>query len=405
MNEKKQLWKGIVIGAVLTLVLVEAAVWGSKLLDKAQHLSLGSPKADLTNERIETKLDEIESLMNEYYLEEINPEQVEAFLYKGAMAGLGDVYAAYYTAEEYEDLRASTNGSYCGIGVEVTLDPDTGAAKILRVFEGTPAMEAGILPGDMICKIGGKNVIGEDLTKVTSMLKGKEHTWVHISVLREGEEEYLEFDMELRTIELISVESEMLEGQIGYIAISTFDDMTEKQFVNALDDLESRGMKGLIVDLRDNSGGVVSSVCGILDRILPEGLIVYTEDKYGNREEEYSNGKDYLDKPLAVLVNENSASASEIFAGAVKDYKAGTLIGTKTFGKGIVQGLFGLDDGSALKLTVSKYYTPKGNNIHGIGIEPDVWVEIEKSSGNQDKNLQKEDEQLEKAVEILNKQI
>ena len=240
---------------------------------------------------------------------------------------------------------------------------------------------------------------------VVSLIKGEENTQVTVSVVRDGEADYLELSVERRTIEIQTVGSAMLEDQIGYISITSFDDVTTAQFNKALDELEAQGIKGLVVDLRDNGGGLVSSVCAILDRLLPEGLIVYTEDKYGNREEETSDAEHYFDKPLAVLVNGNSASASEIFAGAVKDYGIGTLVGTKTFGKGIVQKIYPLHDGTAVKLTVSKYYTPKGNNIHEIGIEPDVEIELYEELKKEVLVPLEEDNQLQKAIEVLKEEI
>ena len=266
-------------------------------------------------------------------------------------------------------------------------------------------MEAGLRPGDILYKVGDAEVTGMDLTMVVSQIKGEENTKVLISVAREGEEDYLEFQVERRTIEIQTVGSAMLEDQIGYISITSFDDVTTDQFMKALDELETQGIKGLIVDLRGNGGGLVSSVCAILDRLLPEGLIVYTEDKYGNREEETSDAEHYFDKPLAVLVNGNSASASEIFAGAIKDYGIGTLVGTKTYGKGIVQKIYPLHDGTAVKLTVSKYYTPKGNNIHEIGIEPDVEIDLEEALKKEVVVPLGEDNQVQKALEVLRPEI
>ena len=262
-------------------------------------------------------------------------------------------------------------------------------------------MEAGLLPGDILYKVGDTEVTGMDLTMVVSQIKGKENTKVVISVVREGEEDYLDFQVERRTIEIQTVSSAMLEDQIGYIAITSFDDVTTDQFTKALDELEKQGIKGLVVDLRGNGGGLVSSVCAILDRLLPEGLIVYTEDKYGNREENTSDAEHYFDKPLAVLINGNSASASEIFAGAIKDYGIGTLVGTTTYGKGIVQKIYPLHDGTAVKLTVSKYYTPKGNNIHGIGIEPDVEIDLDEELKKEVLVPLEEDNQLQRARELL----
>ena len=400
MNEKKQLWKGIAIGFAATLIVIQAVMLGNGIL--TERVGKGETgQIDLTDQAVQEKLTEIEGLMNNYYLDELDSDQIETWLYKGAVAGLGDPYAAYYTEEEYQSLRDSTNGSYCGIGVEISQNISTGIVTITRVFEDGPAMEAGLCPGDILYKVGDMEATGQDLTMIVSRIKGEENTEAQISVARDGEEDYLEFQVKRRVIEIQTVSSAMLENQIGYIAITSFDDVTSEQFIKALDELETQGIKGLIVDLRDNGGGLVSSVCAILDRLLPEGLIVYTEDKYGNREEETSDAEHYFDKPLAVLVNGNSASASEIFAGAVKDYEIGTLIGTKTYGKGIVQKIYPLSDGTAVKLTVSKYYTPKGNNIHGIGIEPDVEIELDEALEKKAVVSLEEDNQLQKARELL----
>ena len=402
MKDKKQFVKGLAVGFVVTLALVEVLLFGQNVLSDIDDRNREeSGTLNLTSSSVEGKLDEIQTLMETYYLEDIDTEQVEDFLYKGAVAGLGDIYAAYYTEEEYQSMIDSTNGSYYGIGVEISQNMTTGIITISRVFEGSPAEEAGLLPGDVIYMIGDTEVTGEDLNKVVSLIKGEEFTTTTVTVAREGEKDYLEVEVERRTIEVPTVESEMLDGNIGYIAITSFDDVTTEQFLTALDTLESQGMEKLIVDLRNNGGGLVSSVCAILDRLLPEGLIVYTENKYGNREEEYSDAENYFDKPLAVLVNGNSASASEIFAGAIKDYGIGTLVGTTTYGKGIVQKIYPLSDGTAVKLTVSKYYTPNGNNIHGIGIEPDVIVELDESLENQVTVSKEEDNQLQAAIEAL----
>ena len=402
MKDKKQFLTGIAAGFVITMVLVEAVMFGQNVLaDMESESRKENGQLDLTGSGVEAKLEEIQALMETYYLEEIDTEQVEDYLYKGAVAGLGDIYAAYYTEEEYQSLIDSTNGSYYGIGVEISQNMSTGIITISRIFEGSPAEEAGLLPGDVLYKIAGQEVTGEDLNKVVSLIKGEEYTTVSVEVARDGQSGYLEFEVERRTIEVPTVESEMLEDNIGYIAITSFDDVTTEQFMTALDTLESQGMEALIVDLRNNGGGLVSSVCAILDRLLPEGLIVYTEDKYGNREEEFSDAENYFDKPMAVLVNGNSASASEIFAGAIKDYGIGTLVGTTTYGKGIVQKIYPLSDGTAVKLTVSKYYTPNGNNIHGTGIEPDVTVELDEELMYEVEVPKEEDNQLQAAIEAL----
>ena len=402
MENKKQFIRGLAVGVVITAVVVGGVSFGSRALTKvSDEKKAESGELNLTSTAVEDKITEIETLVQKYYLNEIDTEQVEKYLYKGMIAGLDDAYAAYYTKEEYQSMMDSTNGSYYGIGVEMSQNMTTGIITITRVFEGSPAEEAGLLPGDVIYKVQDTEVTGEDLTKVVSMVKGAEGTTVPISVAREGESDYLTFDVERRTIEIATVEHRMLDGNIGYISIASFDDVTVNQFLTALEDLENQGETALIIDLRNNGGGLVSSAGSILDRLLPEGLIVYTEDKYGNREELKSDAENYFDKPLAVLVNGNSASASEIFAGAIKDYGLGTLVGTQTFGKGIVQKVYPLSDGTAVKLTVSKYYTPKGNNIHGIGIAPDVEVELDADVANAITIPEEKDNQLQKAVEIL----
>ncbi len=402
MENKKQFIRGIAVGVVITAVVAGGVSFGSRALTKvSDEKKAESGELNLTSTAVEDKITEIETLVQKYYLNEIDTEQVENYLYKGMIAGLDDAYAAYYTKEEYQSMMDSTNGSYYGIGVEMSQNMTTGIITITRVFAGSPAEEAGLLPGDVIYKVQDTEVTGEDLTKVVSMVKGAEGTTVPISVAREGESDYLTFDVERRTIEISTVEHRMLDGNIGYISIASFDDVTVNQFLTALEDLENQGETALIIDLRNNGGGLVSSAGSILDRLLPEGLIVYTEDKYGNREELKSDAENYFDKPLAVLVNGNSASASEIFAGAIKDYGIGTLVGTQTFGKGIVQKVYPLSDGTAVKLTVSKYYTPKGNNIHGIGITPDVEVELDADVANAITIPEEKDNQLQKAVEIL----
>ena len=355
----------------------------------------------LDQERVERKLANIESIINQYYLDEIDREEVESWMYKGLVAGLGDTYAAYYTKEELEKTEEASSGAYNGIGAVMTQNRTTGMVVIVRCYEGTPSAESGLLPGDVLYSVNDSQVTGMDLTEVVSMIKTEPGDTVKIEVAREGEEDYLSFDVPRAPIEVPTVEYEMLDGKIGYIEIVEFDTVTEAQFSNALADLEEQGMEKLIIDLRNNPGGVLGTVCNMLEQILPKGLIVYTEDKNGNRTEYKSDGSHEFKKPLAVLVNGNSASASEIFAGAVKDYGIGTLVGTKTFGKGIVQRIISLNDGTGIKLTVAKYFTPKGNDIHQVGIEPDVEVELDEALKQKVTIEKSEDNQLQKAIEIL----
>ena len=411
MDEKKIFRKGILcgIGAALGVALILfLSIQIARMPDGGLFSGLGKAKEgqlDVTNRQVSEKLEEIEKLINDHYLNETDEEQVERYLYTGLLYGLGDPYAAYYTEEEYASLLDGSSGSYCGIGAMFSQNMNTGVIVVVKVYEGCPAMEAGLLPGDILYAVEGREATGQDLTKLVSEIKGQEGTTVHLTMVREGEPDYVEADVERRPVEVPTIESEMLEDQIGYIAVSEFDIVTSEQFQAALEELESEGMKGLIIDLRDNGGGVVKAVAEMADRILPEGLIVYTEDKYGNRSELRSDAEHYFDLPLVVLVNGNSASASEIFAGAIKDYKAGTIVGTTTYGKGIVQQPFRLKDGTAIKLTISKYYTPDGNNIHGVGIEPDVEVELDESLRGKPVITHEEDNQLQTAMDVIRERL
>ncbi|MCD8241113.1 MAG: S41 family peptidase [Lachnospiraceae bacterium] len=337
------------------------------------------------------KREERQCDIDAYYLFDYDEEDVEESIYKGMMDGLGDPYTCYYTAEEYASFLESSSGSYSGIGATLQQDYSTGLITVVSTFEGSPAESAGLQADDILYMVEGEEVTGIDLSLVVVDLKGEEGTDVNISIVRGSE--VLEMTITRASIEVPTVEYEMLEDAIGYIAITEFDDVTDEQFASALEDLGSQGMESLIIDLRDNGGGLVDVTCTILDSLLPEGLIVYTEDKYGNREEEYSDAENYFDGEMVILVNGNTASASEIFAGAIQDYGVGTLIGTQTYGKGIVQSLIPLSDGSAIKITVSRYYTPSGNNIHEVGITPDIVLEADTQN--------EEDNQLQRAIEVL----
>ncbi|BCN32647.1 S41 family peptidase [Anaeromicropila herbilytica] len=354
---------------------------------------------------INNKLSKLEGLIKQYYLKDVDSSIYPDGIYKGLMASLGDPYSVYYTKDEFAALMESSSGVYCGIGATVSQDAKTGIITIVKPFETGPAYKAGILPGDIISKVNGKEVTGEDLSKVVSEMKGDEGTTVDITVIRKNETEPLKFTVERKKIEVPTIESEMLDNKIGYIKVSEFEEVTADQFISAVNHLDKQGQKGLIVDLRDNPGGLLDIVVKMLDRMLPKGIVVYTQDKYGEKEKYYSDGKEDFNKPLVVLINGNSASASEIFAGAIQDYGVGTLIGTTSFGKGIVQQVMPLGDDTAVKITVSKYYTPKGRNIHGTGIDPDVKVELDKKLLQKVVIQKSEDNQLQKAIEVIMKKI
>lgn len=342
-----------------------------------------------------------EAIQNRFYYEDdISYEELQDGIYKGMVNSLGDPYSEYYSKEELEEVVNSNNGISYGIGAYISINKQMNMAMISGVMEESPALEAGLREGDIIYEVDGESTQGMSLTQVVSRVKGKEGTNVHITIYRENENDLLEMDIKRsKRLETTTVDSGILEDtdQIGYLRIREFDVVTVDQYTEAMAELKEYGMKGLILDLRSNPGGDLAAVVDIARKILPAGLIVYTEDKEGNRKEYTSDGRKELDIPLVVLVNEYSASASEILAGAIQDYNKGTLIGTTTYGKGIVQQIQTLDDGTALKLTISAYYTPAGRNIHGIGIEPDIELEY-------DYELSEEegiDNQVEKAIEIL----
>ncbi len=359
----------------------------------------------ISYDKIVDKLTVLGILIDNYYLEEVDPSVYANGIYKGFMSSLEDPYSTYYTKEEYQALMESSSGVYHGIGATVSQDVKTGIITVVKPFENGPAYEVGILPGDILLKVDDVEVTGMDLSEVVSRMKGVEGTKVRVSVIREGKTDPIEFTITRQQIKVPTIEHKMLKDKIGYIMITEFDEITVKQFISAVDELEKAGMKGLIVDVRNNPGGLLVSVVKILDRLLPKGLIVYTEDKHGNRLEENAKDDKMVNVPLAVLINGNSASASEIFAGAIQDYKLGTIVGTTSFGKGIVQKVIPLSDGTAIKLTISKYFTPKGRNIHGTGILPDVEVELSEELKKLVTIPVEEDNQLQEAIKIVKGQI
>ena len=403
-SESGSFIKGLFCGVLLVLIcmagMLFCARWKITKLQSGTISSEASEKLDLNLGQVKHKTGEIEALINAYYLDEIDGQQVEDTMYTGMVAGLDDPYSVYYSKEELESMEEATAGEYSGIGATLSQDPETKEISVVSCFTGTPAEEAGLLPGDVITGWNGSSVSDMELSELVSKIKTDPDEHLTLSIERDGEE--LEVELTRRAVEIPTVEYEILEDQIGYIRLLEFDEVTAQQFEDAMADLEIQGMEKLIIDVRNNPGGVLQTVCDMLDQLLPEGMIVYTEDKNGKRKEYTSDGEHQFTKPLAVLVNGNSASASEIFAGAVQDYGIGTIVGTTTFGKGIVQKIFYLSDGTGLKLTVAKYYTPKGHDIHKKGIRPDVEVELDASLVNETEISHDEDNQLQEALKVLN---
>lgn len=400
----KRLWfmGGMIVGLLVAL-LISCGVYLVQMRNSRDVSVLGAKasKTDAAESAINAlslqKLGIIEDSINEYYLGDITKEDLENGLYRGILDATDDPYSEYYTPEELAELQESSSGIYYGIGAYIGLDPKTQYCKISGVIEGTPAQEAGLMAEDLIVKVDGQDTYGMETTEVVKLVKGEENTNVVLTIARTGEKDYLEITVTRRRVEAPTVTYEMLNDGIAYIEIAQFEEVTGDQFKEKLAKAREDGMKSLILDLRGNPGGTLQSVVEVSRMLLPEGLIVYMEDKKGKRVEYKCDGKNQLDVPLVVLVNENSASAAEILAGAIKDYEIGTLVGTTTFGKGIVQKVFGITDGSGMKLTISHYYTPKGNDIHKVGVAPNEELELDVEKYVKDGT----DNQLERAKEIL----
>lgn len=407
--QKRRFLSGFLAGILLTslvfLVMTTAFAFYSR-----NDLDIQNGSEQITKQEryeIANKLSLLEQYIDKFYLNKLSAEDYANGLYKGLFSSLNDPYAAYYTEEEYSSVKDSTEGKYAGIGAYIRYDGENQIYSIVTAYENGPAAKAGLQNGDILLSVDDKNLSDKDLTEVSAMMKGKPGTKVKIEVIRDTDSKPLEFVVTRAEVEADTVHFEMLneESGIGYLSISSFKDTTVKQFNNAISQLKKMKMKALILDVRDNGGGSLSAVVSMLDRILPEGLIVYTRDKNDKGKEYFSTNEQQLDVPMALLVNENSASASEVFAGALKDHNKAVLVGTKTFGKGIVQSLYPLKDGSAVKLTTSKYYTPSGKNIHDIGIMPDVLVEFEEGVLDTKHPSITEDEQLKAAVASVEEQL
>lgn len=391
---KSRFLPGFLVGMLATMVITAGVVVGIVFSGIDINITAKKQNNKSATEASLSKLSSLESIIDLYYLDKVDNKKLEEGIYKGLFSGLDDPYSVYYTADEYAKLQEDIDGVFVGMGAYVSQNTETGIIIVTKAFDNSPAKKAGIKDGDIIYKVEGKEVTGEDVDKVVSMIKGKENTKVKLTIYRQSEKKYIDVEITRAKVEVPSIEAKMLNKKkgIAYIQIVEFQENTYKQFASAIEKLKKQGMKSVIFDVRNNPGGRYDIVCQILDDLLPEGTLVSTKDKYGKEEKQTSDAK-ALNMPMVVIQNENSASASEIFAGAIQDFKAGTIIGTRSFGKGIVQQMWPLNDGSAIKLTVEKYYTPSGKNIHGKGITPDVEVKAS-TKGNKDV-------QLNKAVEIL----
>jgi carboxyl-terminal processing protease len=363
------------IVAVTLIVAVSAAAIVFYSVHTAQNryeIILDAETVDYENV---VKFNRVMDILKKDFYQKVDANKMLEGAIYGLAESLGDPYTVYFDKKQMEAFLEKSRGSYVGIGVTVNVDDD-GLLTVIEPAKGSPAMEAGILQGDKIVKVDGKDVTSvSDENMIISMIKGKENTRVNITVYRPSEDRYVQFNIKRKRIRASNIKSEILSGNIGYIKIAMFDSEIARYFRNDLSNMLKNGIEGLIIDLRDNPGGSFEQVVEIADSLLPAGTIVYTEDRDGRKEYRYSD-KAYVDLPLAILINSNSASASEILAGSVRDHGRGILVGTRTFGKGLVQELKLLGDGSGLKVTISRYFTPSGTCIHGTGIEPDIEVGV-----------------------------
>lgn len=408
--------KGILIGIVSTLfavmILFSMGTWSGLFTINGGSLMKQQTKLDTVDEdaeqdfedRIAKRVHQVLRVMDAYYLEDYDEDEMIDGLLTGMLASVGDPYTGYYDEESYSSLMEDSKGVYYGIGVVVSQRIDSGEVYVVNPYEECPGYEAGMRPNDIILKVEDVEVTGMDLNEVVAMIRGEETTSVNITVLHEKESEPVTMSVERRKIEAHTIEFEVLDNNIGYIQITQFDDVTTQQFKNGMDQLKAQGISGIIVDLRDNPGGSLSTVVDILDTLLPKGTYTYLVDKSGNRTDYKGKIAPLYDFPMVVLVNENSASASELFTGAVHDYERGIIVGTNTFGKGIVQQIFSLKNGTGMKVTMAKYYTPNGVCIHKTGIAPDVEVELDE--GEYPSTVSHEDDnQLQKAIEVMMEQL
>lgn len=400
-----------VLGCALISLILIFVVRGNlqaKGVENEAGTEVTSTDAAVSMNDIEKKLESLETVINNYYYydDTIDMNAIADEIFATYIAGLDDKYSRYYTEDEMNKMMDGVTGTYCGIGAVVS-QYETGEIVVILPYEGSPAAEAKLQPGDVILSIDGTVLTGMTLEDAVAIVKGEEGTSASFKIKRDEEE--FDVDITRRQIDVPTVSSELKEDNIGYIHISSFDFSTVDQYTKAVDDLIEQGAKGIIFDLRNNGGGALTSVVDMLDYILPEGLLVYMEDKYGNRSDYYSK-EGCIDEniPMAVIINGNSASASEVFAGALQDYGRAEIIGTQSYGKGVVQNIIPLTDGSGLKLTIASYFTPLGRNLDGTGIEPDQVVELPTDDASYDEYgylLDECDTQLNTAVEYIKGQI
>ncbi len=402
-QETKRLFSVITMTAIVCFT-ISILVYGGLMYFNGSY-SLTFNKKSVDRNTI-LKFNEARSILQKAYYENVDTNKLVEGAISGMTDSLNDPYTVYYSKEQmkwFTGLQNNTENEYVGVGLPIILDKN-GIVTVLEPYDNSPAKAAGIKQGDKILKIDGKDITGiKDETLIASMIKGPENTETVLTILRESESSTRDIPVMRKKIKaLVNIRSEMLDGNIAYIKLKMFDKNISKNFISQLNTLVKQGAKGLIIDVRDNPGGLYDEVVTLADRLVPKGTIVFTKDKNGKKNVQPSDANE-LNMPIAVLTNGNSASASEILAGALKDFKKGTLIGTKTFGKGLVQTTYSFKDGTGLKVTIARYYTPSGVCIQGQGIKPDIEVKLpDKYKDTDVAAIPREDDlQLQKAIEVI----
>ena len=400
-NRKKSFIAGLIIGLIGAIAAASIVISAGHMVNSLLKNGSASGSSDIFGSAVKSKISLIQNTINTYYMGDISENNEIDGVYKGIVESLNDPYSEYYTVSELSAVMEEGSGTYSGIGCYISYDEDTRTCKVSSVIPGTPAEKAGIMSNDVFYEVDGQRTTGWTASDVATHVKGEEGTTVDLIMLRDGEQK--EFNIQRKKVDnpTVSVNMADKDAGIGYLRITEFDDITSSQFKNGMQTLNDEGMKALILDLRDNPGGNVDTVVDIAGQFLPAGKVMYTVDKNGKEEDYNSDGLHEFNKPLVVLCNGNSASAAEILTGSIKDYKKGTVVGEKTFGKGIVQRIIPFQDGSAIKLTIAKYYLPNGECIHGEGIEPDVEIKLDTEAYEKDGT----DNQLKKAIEIIKKEL
>ena len=398
-SEKKQnIYKTImliVMVAIITFVATTVLMYNKIGGTKYVMLSNQTKDSDLTS-----KLNTFKKLIDKVYLGDVNEEELEQGAIKGYIEGLGDPYSEYYTKEEMEEVSASTLGNFDGIGIYMTKDVEKNQIIVLAPIEESAAEKAGILPGDIITKVDGVEYKGDEMSLAASKIKGESGTEVELEINRDGE--VLNFKIKRENVKINHIGAKILTNNIGYLKISSFDEGCSDEFEEKYNEIKNKGIKSLIIDLRNNGGGIVDEALSIADMVIDKGkTTLITVDKNNKEEIRTAQRDPIISEKIVILVNENTASASEILAGCLKDYEKATIVGTTTYGKGVIQELMSLKDGSGIKLTTNEYLTPNRNKINKEGIEPDIEIKLPEEVTNILSIEEKQDTQLQKAIEIL----